>query len=121
MVTDCQIVFLSSDLMFGSRVVGAVRALGAPLLLVSRMGELKGKLSPGCRLVMVDLGLDGLDLSEVVTVVRAAAAEARIVAYGAHVNEAALAAASQAGCDQVLTRGQFHNQYAELLKAAVTV
>lgn len=107
--------------MFGSRVVGAARALGAPLQLVARMGELSGKLSPECRLVLVDLGMDGFDLSQIVTAVREAAPSARIVAYGAHVNEAALAAASQAGCDQVLSRGQFHNQYAELLKGAVTV
>ena len=69
--------------------------------------------------MLVDLSLDGLDLPAAVAAIRTAAPSARIVAFGAHVNEAALAAAEAAGCDLVLPRGQFHKQYAELLRGAV--
>ena len=41
-----------------------------------------------------------------------------MIAYGPHVDEAVLADAAEAGCDQVLTRGQFNKQYPELLQGA---
>ena len=112
------VVFLSSDLMFSSRLAGAATALGAPLAIASDPVQLAAKLTPDCRLVFVDLGLPGLDLPAAVTAIRATAPQAKIVAFGAHVNEAALSAAAAAGCDTVLTRGQFHKQYAELLGGA---
>jgi len=40
------------------------------------------------------------------------------VAFGPHVDHAALTDASEAGCDLVLTRNQFNQQYVELLEAA---
>src|SRR5438105_3070429 len=110
------IVFLSPDLMSSSRLGAAGRELGVDIRLVASPAALGETLGPGCRLLIVDLALDGLDLAEVVSVARSAAPQTRIVAFGAHVNEAALAAAANAGCDVVLTRGQFHKQYVELLR-----
>jgi DNA-binding NarL/FixJ family response regulator len=104
--------------MFSSRLIGAARALSVPLQLVAAPGELPDKLAADCRLVLVDLSLAGLDLLAAIEAVRERAPAARIVAFGAHVDEAALAAARQAGCDEVLSRGQFHKQYAELLRSA---
>lgn len=111
------IVFLTSDLMFSSRVAGAASTLGVALQLVAQPANLAAKLSADCRMVFVDLSLSGLDLPAAIAVVRAAAPQARILAFGAHVDEAALAAAGAAGCDAVLSRGQFHKQYLELLKS----
>ena len=113
------VLFLSSDLMFASRLVGAGQALGVPVAMAARPAALAEKLAGDCKLVLVDLSLDGLDLPAAVAEVRTAAPQARIVAFGAHVNEAALAAAEAAGCDVVLARGQFHKQYAELLREAL--
>ena len=112
-------LLLSSDLMFGSRVLGAGKALGVPVALAAGPAALAEKLANGCTLVFVDLSLDGLNLPVAVEAIRAAAPAARIVAYGAHVNEEALALAQAAGCDLVLTRGQFHKQYVELLRGAI--
>jgi DNA-binding NarL/FixJ family response regulator len=110
------IVFLSSDLMFSSRLGISGRELGVPVEVVARAAALREALQPDCRLVIVDLALEGLDLAGVIAAVRVAAPQARVVAFGAHVNEAALTAAATAGCDEVLTRGQFNKQYAELLR-----
>ena len=104
--------------MFASRLLGAAQAIGAPVAVAARPAALAEKLTGDCTLVLVDLSLEGLDLPAAVAAVRSAAPQARIVAFGAHVNEAALAAAEAAGCDEVLTRGQFHKQYAELLRGA---
>jgi hypothetical protein len=50
--------------------------------------------------------------------IRVGAPAARIIAYGPHVDEALLADAKEAGCDEVLTRGQFNKLFAELLAGA---
>jgi len=110
-------LLLSADLMFSSRVAAAAQTLGVPLALVPQAADLPQKLGPDCRLVLIDLSAPGLDLAAAVTSARTVAPAARLVAYGAHVNEDALAAATRAGCE-VLTRGQFHKQYAELLRDA---
>ena len=53
--------------------------------------------------VVVDLAR----FADTVAAVRAAAPAARVVAYGAHVDEALLERARQDGADQVLPRSQF--------------
>ena len=104
--------------MFSSRLAGAATALGAPLAMAPSADSLAAKLTPDCRLVLVDLALPSLNLPAAVAAIRTAAPHAKILAFAAHVDESALAAATAAGCDTVLTRGQFHKQYAELLRTA---
>ncbi len=79
------------------------------------------KLAADCRLALIDLSLDRLNLRAAVAAIKAGAPAAQVIAYGPHVDEAALADAKEAGCDQVLTRGQFNKQYAELLASAAIV
>ena len=115
-----KVLFLSSDLMFSSRVGSAAKQLSVAMVLVPNVASLPEKITADCRLVLIDLTVDGLNLPAVVKVVKTAAPQAKVVAFGAHVDRAALADASEAGCDLVLTRNQFNQQYAELLKTAVT-
>jgi DNA-binding NarL/FixJ family response regulator len=112
------VLFLSSDLMFSSRVVGAAKAVGVSVSLVVSPAAVADKVTADCRLAVVDLTLDGLNLPAAVAAVRAGSPAARIIAYGPHVDEAALADAADAGCDRVLTRGQFNKEYAALLQSA---
>jgi DNA-binding NarL/FixJ family response regulator len=112
------VVFLTSDLMFSGQVLGAAAALGLKLNLIANPAELAAKLPAACRLVLIDLTLPGLKLDSVVTTAKATAPSARVVAFGPHVDEQSLAAAQAAGADVVLTRGQFHRQYTELLRMA---
>lgn len=111
-------VFLTADLMFSSRVLAAAQAAGVALKIVPVASDFARHLTDECRLVLVDLTMPGLALGDVVTTARSAAPTARIVAFGPHVDEEALAAARAAGCD-VLTRGQFNANYAALLQSAV--
>jgi len=113
-----KVAFLSSDLMFSSRVGSAAKQLNLEMVLVPSAASLPDKLSADCGLVIVDLTLDGVNLPAVVRAAKTAAPGAKVVAFGAHVDRAALADASEAGCDLVLTRNQFNQQYSELLKAA---
>lgn len=102
--------------MFTSRVVGAAKDAGLVLQLVADSASLPQKISADCRLALVDLSLDRLNLPAAVKAIKAGAPAVRVVAFGAHVDEAALDDARDAGCDLVLTRGQFHKEYANLLR-----
>ena len=104
--------------MFSSRVVGGAKSQGVTIALVADQANLPDQIAADCRLALVDLSLDRLNLPAAVSAIRAGAPAARVIAYGPHVDEAALADAREAGCDQVLTRGQFNKQYAELLASA---
>jgi DNA-binding NarL/FixJ family response regulator len=109
------VVFLSSDLMFFSRLEPAARAAAMQLKQAANPTALANVMTDDCRLVLIDLSLAGLNLPNAVAEIRRLAPAARIVAFGAHVNEAALAAAAEAGCDLVMSRGQFNKQYGELI------
>jgi DNA-binding NarL/FixJ family response regulator len=115
-----QAVFVSSDLMFTSRLQSAATEVGTSLQTIALASGLKSQLSPDCQVVLIDLSMDNLDLPAAIATIRSAAPQARTVAFGAHVNESALAAAGDAGCDLVLSRGQFHKQYIELLRSAAS-
>jgi CheY-like chemotaxis protein len=111
------IVCLSSDLGTSSRLSGAAARCGLPMataMSVERLFDLVA--AEPARLVLLDLTTTRLDVADVVARLRAAESPpATIIAFGPHVHEAALAAASAAGCDQVLARGQMHAQADELL------
>lgn len=112
------VLFLTNDMMFSSRVLGAASALGIECKLIGQPQQLAGLSAGDCRLALVDLGLQPLDLPATVAAIRAAAPAAKIVAFGPHVDEQLLARATSSGCDLVLPRSQFHKQYVELLRAA---
>jgi DNA-binding NtrC family response regulator len=63
------------------------------------------------KLVAVDLGTAGIDVPALVQRLKGRTENVpAIVAYGPHVHEAALEAAKEAGCDAVVSRGQFMSQ-----------
>jgi len=95
--------------------VSAAKAHGVAIALVADQAALADKVAADCRLALIDLSLDRLNLPAAVRAIRAGSPAAQIVAFGPHVDHAVLADAKEAGCDQVLTRGQFNQQYAELL------
>src|SRR5262245_35625020 len=103
-------------MLFSSRVLGAARTLGVECKIASLPNQLNAGVGSACRLVLIDLGMPGLDLTSTVTAIRAVAQSAHIVAFGPHVDEALLNSAKAAGCDVVLPRSQFHKQYTELLR-----
>ena len=105
--------------MFTSRVAGAAKSLGIALEPVPDQAALPNKLTADCRLALIDLTLDRLNLPAAVKAIQAAAPQAEIIAYGPHVDHAVLADAKDAGCHQVLTRGQFNQQYGELLQRLI--
>ena len=109
-------VFVSPNLMFASRVSGAAATLKVPMQVLASASDVPGKVTGNTRLVIIDLSQSGLDLPNLVGEIRGKAPAARIVAFGPHVNEAELAAARAAGCDDVMPNSQFDRTYVELLR-----
>ena len=110
-------IYLSNDLMFGSRVKAVADQQGVDLVLAANQEALLAKLTDDTNLMILDLTCQACDPQSIVPAARAIAAELRIVAYGPHVREKLLADAVSAGCDQVLSNGQFNADIAGVLLA----
>jgi DNA-binding response OmpR family regulator len=99
-------VLLTSDLMILSRVEGMATRNGFSLRTAATLQQAVEQLAiEPAELLLVDLGTPSLDVGELLPLVRSS--KPYIVAFGPHVHEARLNAARQAGCDQVVSRGQF--------------
>lgn len=105
-------IFLTADLMFLSRVVGAAKELEKSIAVVSTVETLVARCAEeAVPLVLVDLSLTRLEPADLMARLRALPSPPQaIVAYAPHVHEKLLAAAESAGCTEVLTRGQFSAQ-----------
>ena len=107
---------LTLDLACSSQVTGAAARTAQPLEVVSTIEALAAAAARGATTILVDLNAPSLDLAELVRRVREVSNPSpRIIAFGPHVHEARLAAARGAGCDQVISRGQFYSQLDALL------
>ena len=108
---------LTTDLLLQSQLAGAAQVAGASVAVVATVDALRDKIAADPpRLVILDLGNTALDPRTVVSEVRAVASEVAIVAFGPHVNRERLDTARAAGCDVVMSRGQFHAQMPAILQ-----
>jgi DNA-binding NarL/FixJ family response regulator len=107
-------------LLVVSRVEGAARQAGAAVVTAATRELVVAECGRGgVSLVIVDLSLPSLDVASLVESIRGAGGPAKsIVAFGPHVHESLLAAAREAGCDQVISRGQFFAQVDAILRVA---
>ena len=103
--------------MFGSRIRAAAEHAGVTALFVRSAAELLAK-APAAHLILLDLETRWLDAPASITALRADASTAgmRIVAFGSHVDGAALVAARKAGADRVLARSAFVTVLPELMR-----
>ena len=105
------VVALVSDLMFSTKISSTGAAVNVPVRVVRTADDIE----PGPALLLVDLDADGaLDAIERC---RTMIPAPRIVAFGPHVRTDLLAAAREAGADEVLPRSAFVARLPDLLKA----
>ena len=112
------IVLVSNDLTVLSRVEGATTRLGQAVRGAS--GESQAVQlceADDANTVIVDLSTPLLDVASLVNRLKSKdGSVTRVVAFGPHVHEQRLAAAREAGCDVVVSRGQFFSQLETILK-----
>lgn len=113
------IALLSADLMHSSQVSGAAQRVGTPLRAFSSAGALLASVgAEPVDLVIIDLALPGLEIGALLAALQKLPAGApRTLAFGAHVHRERLDRARESGCDQVVSRGEFHARMDELVRA----
>jgi DNA-binding NarL/FixJ family response regulator len=112
------VLLITSDLACSSSVAGAAKRTGTELRTALGLAGIDSKLEPEApALAILDLSTAGLNPRELVPRLRARLAEGgRIIAFGPHVHTATLAAAKEAGCDLVVSRGEFHARVDDYLR-----
>ena len=107
-----RVVALIPDLLFGSNVVGALRAAGHDPILVADADGVRREL-PGARLLIVDLTADaGARLQQLQAVPREGVPS---LAFYSHVEVDVRAQAEQAGFDSVVPRSRMAREGASLV------
>lgn len=116
-------IFLTTDLMFFSRVASIAGEHEWDLLTLSSHDEALYRASEKpCALFLIDLTTREIDFSELISDLKGLETPPQhFVAFGPHVHTAKLDAAREAGCDEVLTRGQFDANMVEILGKYLTV
>jgi DNA-binding response OmpR family regulator len=104
------VVLLTSDLSVSSAASGAAARASIALKTAFDVATMFSHVrAEPTSLVLLDLGTPRIDPAQIVAELREAAdGGLRVLAFGPHVHEQKLAAARDAGCEEVLTRGQFH-------------
>ncbi|WP_372897265.1 histidine kinase [Stieleria sp.] len=107
------VVFLSGDLMFASRVRAAAEAEGLEFQLAASLPDRRD-----IRYVIVDLATRSGVVEGLMEQCGQICPDAKVLAYGPHVQVARLDKAKQAGIPVVVTRGQFDRSLGSLFRSA---
>jgi len=112
------VYLLSSDLMLLSQVSGAANQRGARLVQVGHASALLTQAAtiPAAG-VLIEVSQPGLDLGKVISDLKnLPQPPGFVIGFGPHVQQACLDRAREAGCNLVLTRGQFVSSLSVLLE-----
>lgn len=112
------ILFLTKDLFFVPVLQSAGVRQGVEVVSILSLDspKLAGVDSSAVTTCVIDLAsIDVSGLGAAVSQLRSSYPATRVVAFGPHVQTERLAAATEAGCEQVLTRGQLNSQIDRLI------
>jgi hypothetical protein len=107
-----RVVAFIPDLLFGSNVLGALRAAGHDPVLVSDSDGLRREL-PGAEALVVDLTVDATERIELVSATPHDGV--KTLAFYSHVEADVRALAEQAGLDLVIPRSRMAREGAALV------
>jgi DNA-binding response OmpR family regulator len=111
-----RVLLVSGDLMSGSWIGGPAKQAGLAVDVATSLSDgLQKAAASDYRLVIIDLAFARGKIAELASAARTRSPSAEVIAFGPHVQDALLEAAQAAGCDRVLTRGQFSAHVAKIL------
>lgn len=108
-------LLIATDLMAISAADGAAQRAGVELRSAKPSDAVDQARASQPTLIAIDLTASIGDVDALVGAFREACPAAKLLAFGPHVHEARLAAARAAGCDAVISRGEFHKRFEALL------
>jgi DNA-binding response OmpR family regulator len=113
-----RVLLVSGDLMAGSWIGGPAKEAGLAVDVAPSLADgVRRAAAAGYRLVVIDLASARGNIAELVSATKTRSPSAELIAFGPHVQDALLEAAQAAGCDRVLTRGQFNAQVGKIVAA----
>jgi hypothetical protein len=111
-----RVVAFVPDLLFGSNVLGMLRAAGHEAVLAGDAERLSRE-APGSDVVVIDLTADASERAALVSGLDLAGA--RTLAFYSHVDQSTRALAESAGFDRVVPRSRMAREGAALVSALV--
>ena len=106
---EAKILFVSNDVFFWARVQGLAKSLGRDAVRVGDEVAMDAAFQAGgVTRVIVDLGCRSVDALAWAARWKGATPAPQLIAFGSHVDEAAFAAARQAGFDEVMPNSRFN-------------
>lgn len=109
-----RVLIICSDLFFATQLRSAAERAGTDAEVEMQLQQAIARMQAGnYGHIVVDLEAPGLDLSALLTALPDPAP--RVIAFGPHVQERRLAAAREAGCSRVVTRGQISTALSDFL------
>jgi DNA-binding response OmpR family regulator len=117
------VVLLTGDITVISRVEGTAKMWNIPVRAFSSAAQAVLSCSQESpQLLIIDLATTELDVKKLIEALpQLNACVPRVVAFGPHVHEEKLVAAREAGCDEVISRGQFFAQLHAILSRHVAM
>jgi CheY-like chemotaxis protein len=110
-------LLLSRDLIFTTKMITTARGLGLRVVVVDDPATAAGLIERWRpRAVFFDLASRDLAKPEALAAYKRLAPETPFLAFGSHVDTAALAAAKDAGCEVVLPRSRFTSELPALIQ-----
>lgn len=115
------LLYLAADLLWASKIKGTADALALPCRPVRSLEMLEARLADSpVTALLVDLDKPEESMAMIARLRGPSATPAnraiRVLAFGPHVAKEALAAAKSAGANEVLPRGAFDHDMANILK-----
>jgi len=110
------ILFVSDDVFFWARVQGTAKTLGRTVVRVGDEAAMDAAFRSGTvGRVIADLGSRSVDVFAWAPRWKGVSPAPQLIAFGSHVDEAAFAAAREAGFDHVMPNSRFNRSLAEWL------
>ena len=111
-----KVLLISDDVMFWAKVHGLAKAAGIPVARIPDEAAMEAAFREGgVAKVLADLGSRSVDLLGWAQRWKSATPPPRLIAYGSHVDTAAMERAAVAGFDEVMPNSQFHRSLGDLL------
>lgn len=106
--------------MFQSRISSTARAAGKACIVERSAAKLVERVQEpdAVSLVLVDLTLQAIDLTQDIPLLHQSFSNCKIMAYGPHVDVERLTLAQEAGADSVVTRGQMDRDLVAIIQGA---